>query len=120
MNPLWALLPPLAVVPFILWFGEARRNLREGAIIVAGLVLLLVNGAIYDATVAGEALESGEFVLLGGFALKLSVEPMGVLFALLASFLWVVTTVYSIGYMRGHHETHQTRFYTCFAIAKQV
>jgi multicomponent Na+:H+ antiporter subunit D len=39
------------------------------------------------------------------------------LFALLASFLWIVTTVYSIGYMRAHGEAHQTRFYAFFAIA---
>ena len=31
--------------------------------------------------------------------------------------MWIVTSVYAIGYMRGHGETHQTRFYTCFAIA---
>ena len=39
------------------------------------------------------------------------------LFGLIASFLWIVTTVYSIGYMRGHGEAHQTRFYTFFAVA---
>ena len=49
--------------------------------------------------------------------LALEVEPLGMLFALIASFLWIVTSIYSIGYMRGHHELHQTRFYVCFAIA---
>jgi multicomponent Na+:H+ antiporter subunit D len=39
------------------------------------------------------------------------------LFALVASGLWVVTTIYAIGYMRSHHEVQQTRFYACFAIA---
>jgi multicomponent Na+:H+ antiporter subunit D len=39
------------------------------------------------------------------------------LFALVASVLWFVTTCYSIGYMRGHHESHQTRYYAFFAIA---
>jgi multicomponent Na+:H+ antiporter subunit D len=39
------------------------------------------------------------------------------LFALIASFLWLITTVYAIGYMRSHEEQNQTRFYTCFAIA---
>lgn len=39
------------------------------------------------------------------------------LFACIASFLWIVTSVYSIGYMRGNDEQHQTRFYICFAIA---
>ena len=38
-------------------------------------------------------------------------------FAMVASGLWIVTTFYAIGYMRGHHEENQTRFYICFAIA---
>jgi multicomponent Na+:H+ antiporter subunit D len=117
MNPLWTLLPPLAVIPFILFFGEKRKNLREGSIIIAGLVLLLLNNQLYTDVVAGHVPASGELHLLANFSLKLSAEPMGVVFGLLASFLWVVTTVYSIGYMRGHHEINQTRFYTCFAIA---
>lgn len=117
MNPLWTLLPPLLVIPFIIYFGEARKNLREGSIIVAGLVLLYINKQIFDDLSAGGSPQSGELGLLADYSLKLSAEPMGVMFGLLASFLWVVTTVYSIGYMRGHHEINQTRFYTCFAIA---
>lgn len=117
MNPLWTLLPPLAVIPFIIFFGEKRKNLREGSIIIAGLMLLVINNLIYSDLMAGNTPQSGEFALLANYSLKLSAEPMGVMFGLLASFLWVVTTVYSIGYMRGHHEINQTRFYTCFAIA---
>jgi len=117
MNPLWTLVPPLAVIPFILLFGEKRKNLREGSIIIAGILLLLINNLIYNDLVAGGTPQSGEFALMANYSLKLSAEPMGVVFALLASFLWVVTTVYSIGYMRGHHEINQTRFYTCFALA---
>ena len=45
------------------------------------------------------------------------VEPLGLLFALVASGLWIVTTVYSIGYMRGHRERNQTRFYAFFAVS---
>lgn len=117
MNPLWTLVPPLAVIPFILLFGEKRKNWREVSILVAGLALLLINNQIYNDLMAGGTPQSGELGLLADFSLKLSAEPMGVTFGLLASFLWVVTTVYSIGYMRGHHEINQTRFYTCFAIA---
>jgi multicomponent Na+:H+ antiporter subunit D len=34
----------------------------------------------------------------------------------MSSFLWLITTVYSIGYMRKHQEKNQTRFYLFFAI----
>src|SRR5512145_3191003 len=55
--------------------------------------------------------------MLPGFALMLRVEPLGMLFALIASGLWIVNSIYSIGYMRGNRGAHQTRFYVCFAIA---
>jgi len=117
MNPIWTLLPPLLVIPFIIGFGEARRNFREASILIAGVVLFLFNFIIWRAFIAGDVQASGELEILSSFSLQLVVEPMGVVFGLLASFLWVVTTIYSIGYMRGHNEKNQTRFYTCFAIA---
>ena len=39
------------------------------------------------------------------------------LFALIASSLWIVNSIYSIGYMRANDEPRQTRFYVCFAVA---
>src|SRR5512139_1834216 len=39
------------------------------------------------------------------------------IFAVSASFLWLVTVFYSAGYMRGLEEHAQTRFSTCFALA---
>jgi multicomponent Na+:H+ antiporter subunit D len=39
------------------------------------------------------------------------------LFSLVASILWLANSVYSIGYMRAHHEPRQTTFYVCFALA---
>src|SRR5690606_20519064 len=54
---------------------------------------------------------------LPGIPLAFEVEPLGLVFALVASFLWIVTSIYAIGYMRGHHEENQTRFYIFFALA---
>ena len=54
---------------------------------------------------------------LPGLKIGFEVEPLGMLFALLASFLWIVTSVYSIGYMRSNHERRQTSFYSYFAVA---
>jgi len=52
-----------------------------------------------------------------GIEIAFSVEPLGMLFAVLASSLWIVNSVYSIGYMRGNNESNQTRFYIFFAVA---
>lgn len=55
--------------------------------------------------------------MLPGLPLAFEVEPLGMLFALVGSGLWIVNSIYSIGYMRGNNEAHQTRFYVCFALA---
>ncbi len=46
-----------------------------------------------------------------------SVEPIGMLFLMVSSFLWFVSVLYSIGYMRENNERHQSRFYSFFALS---
>lgn len=57
------------------------------------------------------------FTITPGLSLAFHLEPLGLMFALLASSLWIITTVYSIGYMRGNKEKNQTRFYLFFAFS---
>lgn len=65
----------------------------------------------------GETLEWTAVSTMPGFAFAFKLEPLGALFACIASGLWGVNSIYSIGYMRGNNEKHQTRFYMCFGIA---
>ncbi|MGH1539532.1 MAG: proton-conducting transporter membrane subunit [Arenicella sp.] len=116
-HPTLTLLPPLAVIPFILLFGEKQRNLREAAIIIAGILLLAFNLPLLNASLNGMSPSTSAHVIFGNLTLQLRTEPLGALFGVLASFLWIITTIYSIGYMRAHKELNQTRFYTCFALA---
>ena len=92
-------------------------NAREAASLVTAGFLFAIVLRIYGAVSAGErpALILAEPIR--GIPIALEAEPLGVLFALIASFLWIITTMYSIGYMRGHHEKNQTRFYVFFAFA---
>jgi len=55
--------------------------------------------------------------VFANIAFAFQVEPLGLLFALIASTLWIVNSIYSIGYMRAHDEPRQTSYYVCFAIA---
>jgi len=95
-----------------------RPNLREAASLATGAALLaVVAGVILPEVWAGGNPRLDLIEILPGLHLAFEVEPLGMLFALVASGLWIVTTLYSIGYMRAHHERNQTRFYICFAIA---
>tara|TARA_B100000745_G_scaffold298344_1_gene246828 strand:+ start:2492 stop:3973 length:1482 start_codon:yes stop_codon:yes gene_type:complete len=92
-------------------------NVREGATLITAVLLFIVVLALYQPVMAGQSPEATWFYLFPGLSVSFSLEPLGMIFALIASFLWIVTSIYAIGYMRGHHETNQTRFFTCFALA---
>ncbi len=94
-----------------------RPNLRETISVATGLLLLAEVASLVPDVLAGETPDLLLAIPVPGVPLALQVEPLGLLFALIASSLWIVTTIYAIGYMRGHHEIHQTRFYAFFAIA---
>jgi multicomponent Na+:H+ antiporter subunit D len=55
--------------------------------------------------------------VLPGVPLAFRVDAMGLLFALVSSSLWIITSAYSIGYMRGLDEHSQTRYFCFFALA---
>jgi multicomponent Na+:H+ antiporter subunit D len=108
-------LPLLGAVGII----AARRNpnVREGVTLVtASLVAILV------VIIANRFLNGEEFALtvaepLPGITIAFKIEALGMLFALVAGLLWVVTSIYAIGYMRSHNEKNQTRFFAAFAVA---
>ncbi len=92
-------------------------NLREGITLIGafGLFAVVIQLTLLVAGGARPELYIGETVPGLAFAFKL--EPLGALFAVVASGLWIVNSFYSIGYMRGNRERNQTRFYICFALA---
>ncbi len=101
----------------LIWMSRSHPNQRESVTLVtAGILFALVASLLPEATDgARPAVALGE--VLPGLALAFQLEPLGLMFALVASFLWIVTSVYAVGYMRSHHEKHQTRFYVYFAVA---
>ena len=107
---------PVAGALFI-WLAKSRPNLREGVTLVTSLVLFGLVLTILAPVIDGARPSVKLVEIYPGFDLTFTVEPLGASFAVLASFLWIVTSLYSIGYMRGHHEAYQTRFYAFFALA---
>ena len=92
-------------------------NLRESASLVAGASLFAGVASWIGPVIDGARPSITLLQMLPGISINFTLEPLGLMFALVASSLWVVTTVYAIGYMRGNNEAHQTRFYVCFALA---
>ena len=96
---------------------RARPNSREAATLATSALTTLSVLALLPAVLAGERPQLVVLDVMPGLPIAFELEPLGMLFALVASALWFVSSVYSIGYMRGNKEAHQTRFYVCFALA---
>ena len=115
------LLPLILLVPLaaaiLIGLADKRENLREAVTLIAGLSVFGLLLPLIAPVMRGETPAFLVTELLPGLSLNLVLEPLGLLFALIAGFLWIVTSVYAIGYMRGHKEKNQTRFYIFFAVA---
>ncbi len=110
-----ALLVPVIGSGFIVATGS-RPNLREAVSLTTAAALFALVCVIVQSVLAGARPEVDFIQMFPGLRIVFVVEPLGAIFALVASSLWIITTIYSIGYMRGHHEKHQTRFYAFFAV----
>ena len=96
---------------------RANPNVREAGTLVVGAATFWHVLGLLHLVQEGARPRLDLFEVVPGVPIAFEVEPLGMVFALVASFLWPVTMLYAIGYMRGHHEENQTRFYFFFAIA---
>ena len=97
--------------------GRIGPNLREAATAVTSLSLIYVVWGLLPLLMEGARPSVEVSQVMPGLAIAFTVEPLGMLFAALASGLWLINSIYSIGYMRGNNEKNQTRFFACFALA---
>ncbi len=111
------LLIPLIGVLGVMLFGEDSPNFREACSIIAATCTFLVVLSFRQTVIDGGMLQYQVFDILPGLSLTLRADAMSMIFALIASGLWILASIYSMGYMRGHHEASQTRFNSCFGLA---
>lgn len=100
----------------IMMSQKASPNVRESWTILASIGKFAIVLSMVPFVWQGGVYEYTLFPIVEGIGLTLRTDAAGMLFAGLSSFLWVLTSFYSIGYMRGHHEKHQTGYFACFAL----
>ena len=113
LLPLFILFTSLLASPVLFALPERAAGLRTGINLgVAALKVALVawlgwkvsQGVIYDI----------RFAMLPGLEFKLQADPLAILFVSLSAILWLITTVYSVGYLeRG---PHRARFFGFFSL----
>jgi len=97
--------------------GRISPNLRELVTMVTAGTLAWLVWSLLPTLMDGGRPAVAVSEVMPGLRIAFKVEPLGMLFAALASGLWIVNSIYSIGYMRGNKEKNQTRFFACFALA---
>jgi len=104
-----SLLPGLII--FFLKEEQSRTRIFlniAGAVVKLGLVGLMVWGVYH-----GQTYEA-RLPLLPGLELALQADALALLFVVLSSLLWLVTTVYAIGYLEN--SPYRSRFFGFFSL----
>ena len=115
IKPLLAVLVSLCVVPILV--SSRGPNVREAWTFAAAGLKFLIVASMVPEILGGKEIVYTVVRFLPGASIQFRVDALGMLFALVSSSLWIVTSAYSIGYMRGLKEHSQTRYFCFFALA---
>lgn len=113
LLPLFILMTSLAASPILFALPERLSGLRTGinltvaafkVALVIWLAVKAARGVTYDVRLP----------VLPGLDLHLQADPLALMFITLSAVLWLVTTIYSVGYLeRG---PHRARFFGFFSL----
>lgn len=117
MNHIHGLLFIPLLVAVLLPLFRKQPNTREAITLAGGACLFMTSLSAYLSIDFTQAPNWIVATPIPGYPIEFRPEPLGMTFSLLVGFLWPVTSLYAIGYMRGHNEQNQTRFYVFFALS---
>ncbi|MFC2067083.1 proton-conducting transporter membrane subunit [Chloroflexota bacterium] len=121
METYYSLMPLLAVLvsllaAILIILSNRRPNVRESWTIIAAFAKFAIILSMLPDVLHGKYPEVTLFAISPGISLALKVDSLGILFGLSASALWILTSFFSIGYVRGLSEHKQTRYFASFAV----
>ena len=116
IKPLLAVLISL-ICALLIVLSRKNKNIRESWTILTSVTKFVIVASMVPTILRGDTIAYTLMSILPGIPFEFRVDAFGLLFGVLASFLWILTSLYSIGYMRSLKEHAQTRYFACFAIA---
>jgi len=111
-----AVICPLVAAPGIFVFNK-HPNIRECITLFAAAIQFAIIISMAPAIKEGAVITFHMITIGAGIELGYRVDAFGLIFAITSSFLWILVSLYSIGYMRSLDEHAQTRYYFMFALA---
>lgn len=113
--PLLAVALPMVTAAAIV-AARHRPMLRDRSLVAGAIVTFVTLVVMFPAVLDGQVPTSTLVDVMPGVALSLRADGMGMVFALLAGFLWVLASPYAIGYLRGDDAKNRTRFSAFYAL----
>lgn len=107
---------PILILP-VMYLFRHNQDARENVSLFGGFVNLSVVLSLFSQLNEGQIQNWDVLRLLPGVSLAFRVDSLSCLLLLTAGFLWPLATLYSAGYLRGHRESNQTRFFSMFCVA---
>ncbi len=116
LNPLsLALLLPIISAVLIMACGRFA-NIRDTLMVISGCFLVMVVAYLVMHYLDGYTPFIHWFDIIPHLNFTFGLEPLGLIFASMVAVLWLITCIYSIGYMRANEKPGQTRFYAYLAL----
>ncbi|MDO8885887.1 monovalent cation/H+ antiporter subunit D family protein [Candidatus Oleimmundimicrobium sp.] len=113
IRPLVAPLISILCAVLILWRGD-NTFLRRLFSISAAIIKWIIVFSMLPGSLAGKIYVTELIPFTPGISFLLRVDGLGMFFGMISSTLWIITTVYAIGYMEGEHA--RKRFFAFFAL----
>ncbi len=116
LNLVLALLSGVVGALIVAVMPKVRNRIRNLVVLLFTILGAVFSWRVALLVFAGKNIKiAGEFA---GFSWSINPDPLGVIFALIASSLWIFAAVYSFGYMEGKH--NQRTYYTFLLLALSV
>jgi len=113
LLPVLVLATSLVTGVLIFFLGEERVRMRTLLNLLGAVLKLVLVGVMIRAVFIGHAVEA-RWTFLPGMDFVLRADAMTILFSSLSAILWMVTTIYAIGYLEG--SPNRRRFFGYFSL----
>ncbi|MBN1238589.1 MAG: monovalent cation/H+ antiporter subunit D family protein [Gammaproteobacteria bacterium] len=113
LLPVLILLSSLVPGMIIFFLPEEWRTARTALNLFGAVLKVLLVGLVALGIASGEAYET-RLPLVPGVDLALVIDPLAILLSVLSAVLWLVTTIYAVGYLEGSPD--RSRFFGFFSI----
>ncbi len=105
--PLWIIFFPMAMTLIIYYVEQFSEKLRNALAVLTSVITFLSVVALYPFIMGGDIIEYTLFEIIANLGISIRVDILSYCLALIASFVWMLVTIYSLDYMAHEHAVNR-------------